>query len=89
MVCDSSAAALEDLVQQCDSAVRWSGVITECRREPRLGVEDATEAEQLILDLVDLAFDLGALQQGQSRRVLDSVDQVRFRGPSLGHGRPQ
>ena len=96
MVCDSSAAAVPvrpepsmHLVQQCDPAGGRCRVVAERRGEARLGVEDATEAEELILDLVDLVVDLGTLQQGQPRRVLDPVDEVRLRGPPLRRGRSQ
>ena len=74
------------------SAIRPSSrrrVVAEQRGQARLGVQDATEPEQLLLDLVDLVLDLGTLQQRQPGQVLDAVDEVGLRGPPLGRSRPQ
>ena len=74
--------ALKHVGEQRDSAIHRRGVLAEQGDQPRLGVEDAAEPEQLVLDIVDLALTLGAHQQSQAGDVPYSVDQVGGRTTS-------
>src|SRR5215469_10861970 len=76
-------------VQQAALALLRS-LIFQGRPQGRLGTEDPAEPEQLILQVIELAFALGRGRGGQHGELLDRVGQVPRRGPAaVRHARDQ
>src|SRR6478672_468244 len=69
-------SAVKHVVQQADSAIQRRRVVAQQGYQPRLGVEDAAEPEELLLHVLDLTVGFGAHQQGEPGDVLDAARQV-------------